>query len=313
MGKFVSIIIPCRNEQDFIAECLDSVVAQNFYKDNLEVLVVDGMSEDKTRQIIKEYAEKHPFIKLKENPKKIAPCALNMGIKSAKGDVIMRMDAHAVYAEDYVSKCLKYMEEYKADNVGGIIKTVTRKQGLMPKAITICLSHFFGAGNSLFRIGAEKPVWSDTVFGGCYKKSIFDKIGLFNENLERSQDMEFNLRLKRAGGKILLAPDIISYYYSKSSLKDFFWHNIKDGTWSVYSLKFVKMPFSLRHYVPLIFVLTLPLSFWPYILVSLYFSFKIAAKEKRTGLFFVMPLVFGTRHLAYGLGSLAGIIKLLWS
>lgn len=311
MANFVSVIIPCRNEESFIAECLDSVALQDFPKSNLEVLVVDGISEDKTKQIVREYQEKYPFVKLLENPNKVTPYGLNIGIKAAKGNIIIRMDAHAKYKDTYISQCVDYLEKSKADNVGGAIITVPAKNTLTAKAITICLGHFFGAGSSLFRTGVEKPTWVDTVFGGCYKKEVFDKIGLFNENLIRSQDIELNLRLKKAGGKILLAPDIISYYYPKSTLKDFFLHNVKDGVWAILPLKFVKIPFGLRHYIPLIFFLTLLLSIWPYILVSLYFSFKIALKEKDNRLFFVMPLVFGARHIGYGLGSFLGIIKLI--
>ena len=124
--------------------------------------------------------------------------------------------------------------------------------------------------------------------------------------------MEFNIRLKKAGGKILLVPDIVSYYYPKSNFKDFFLHNIKDGIWAIYPLKFVKFPLRLRHYIPLILVLTLPLSIWPYLLLSLFFSFKIAVREKDIRLFFIMPLAFATRHIGYGLGSIWGLIKLLF-
>lgn len=309
--KVVSIIIPCRNEEKFIANCLDSVLEQDYSKDSVEILVIDGASTDKTKEIVGEYSQKYPFIKLISNPNKFTPFALNLGIKSSKGEILVRLDAHAKYQKDYISKCVKYLNEYRADNAGGLLRTIPKKDTLTAKAIAISLSSFFGAGNSNFRTGAEKPTWVDTVFGGCYRKEIFAKIGLFNENLIRSQDMEFNLRLKRAGGKILLAPDITAYYYPKSNLKDFFVHNIKDGIWAIYPLKFVKFPLKLRHYIPLIFVLTLPLSIFPYIFVSLYFSFKIAIKEKDLRLFFVMPIVFFVRHFGYGIGSLWGIVKLI--
>jgi len=310
MLSFVSIIIPCRNEEKFIGKCLDSISRQDYPKENLEVLVVDGMSGDKTREIIKEYSEKYSFIKFLENPNKFTPFALNIGIKNAQGEVILRMDAHAGYEKYYISKCVKYLRESGADNVGGVMKTLPSKNTVWAQAIAISLSHPFGVGGSQFRKGTDNPKWVDTVFGGCYKKEIFDKIGLFNENLIRSQDMEFNLRLKEAGGKILLHPEIVSYYYPKSNLKDFFLHNIKDGIWAVYPLKFVKIPLRLRHYIPLIFILTLPLSVWPYILLSLFFSAKISFREKDVRLFFIMPLVFGARHIGYGLGSAWGIVKL---
>jgi len=328
MPILTSVIIPCRNEKKFINRCLDSVILQDFPEEELEVLVIDGMSEDGTRAILKKYQKEYSFIKILDNPKKITPSALNIGIKSSKGEIIIRMDSHAVYEKDYISKCVRYLKKYNADNIGGIIRTLPAKDNITAKAIAISLSHFFGAGGSYFRIGAEKPKWVDTVFGGCYKKEVFKRVGFFNENLIRSQDMEFNLRLKKAGGKILLAPDIISYYYPKSNIKDFFIHNIKDGIWAVYPLKFVKMPLRLRHYIPLIFVLGLlgtgllaiffSVFFWLFIsiicfyfLAAVYFSVKIAIKEKRVRFFVILPIIFATRHIGYGLGSIWGLVKIV--
>lgn len=341
----ISIIIPCRNEEKFIGRCLNSVITQDYPKEKLEVLVIDGMSEDKTKEIIKEYSQKYPFIKLLENPQKFTPFGLNIGIKEAKGKIIIRMDSHASYQLDYVSKCLRYLREYKADNVGGVIKTLPKENTAVAKAIAIALSHPFGAGGSYFRtlggnkvlpsktrhgsyfrLGAEKPRWVDTVFGGCYKREVFEKIGLFSEKLIRSQDIEFNRRLKRAGGKILLVPEIVAFYYPQANLKNFLKHNLSDGTWTTYPLKFGIKIFSLRHLIPLIFVLSLMISailifffpvFWKlflfilsfYFLVSLYFSIKIAEKEKNFGYLFLMPIIFASRHFGYGFGSFLGFIK----
>ncbi len=307
----VSIIIPCRNEEKYIGKCLDSILSQNYPKDKIEVLVIDGMSEDKSKEIIKNYSVKVPFIKLLENPKKFTNFAFNIGIKESKSEVIMIMGAHADYKKDYISKCVKYLKEYDADNVGGVMKTLPSKDTIFAKAIAICLSHFFGAGGAYFRTGSKEIRLVDTVFGGCYKKEVFDKVGLFNENLLRSQDMEFNLRLKKEGGKIFLAPDIIFYYYPSATLKEFYSHNFEDGIWAILPLKFSKMPLKLRHYIPLIFVLSLPSSIWLYIPLTLYFSAKIAIKEKDLRYLFVMPLVFAVRHFGYGLGSIFGLIKLI--
>lgn len=308
----VSIVIPCRNEEKYISICLDSIIANDYPINRIEILIADGMSEDKTRGILKEYIQKYPFVKILDNPEKYTPFALNICIKQAKGEIIMRMDAHSTYEKDYISKCIKYLNKYNADNVGGIWKIVPREKNLVAKSIAFASSSMFGAGDAYYKRGYSGGVkLVDTVFGGCYKKEVFEKIGLFNENLIRSQDMEFNLRLKKAGGKILLVPEIVSYYYPKSNLKDFFFHNFEDGIWAIYPLKFIKIPLKLRHYVPLIFVLTLPLSIWLYIPVSLYFSAKIAFREKGIRYFFAMPLVFATRHIGYGLGSVRGLIKLL--
>lgn len=324
---FVSIIIPCRNEEKFIAKCIESIISQDFPKDHLEVLVLNGMSEDKTEEIAKGYSKKYSFVKVLPNPKKITPVAMNIGIRESKGDVIMKMDAHAVYENNYISDCVKYLEEYEADNVGGVLKTAPSKNTLLARAVALSISSLFGAGNSYFRIGHREPREVDTVAFGCYKKEVFDKIGLYDENLARSQDIELNLRLKKAGGKIVLLPKVVAYYYPQSTLSGFLKHNFVDGIWITYPLKFGVKVFVLRHLIPLTFVLGLigifPLSLFlkPFFfllsfLVILYlvllfsFSWQIAIKEKEAKLFLLLPLIFFLRHLSYGLGSGWGLIKI---
>jgi len=301
----VSIIIPCRNEEKFIGRCLESIANQDYPKENLEILVVDGASEDKTKEIAERFN-----VNVINNPERFTPFGLNLGIKNSRGEIIIRMDAHAVYPKNYISKCVKYLLESGADNVGGIIKTLPSENTLTARAIAKVLSSLFGAGNSYFRIGSKEPRSVDTVFGGCYKKEVFDKIGLFNEKIIRAQDIEFNKRLIKSGGKILLYPDIVAYYYPEASFWKFFQHNLVDGFWTIYPLKFKVRFFSLRHLIPLFFVLTLPLSIWPYILVSLFFSLKIALEEDLR-YFFILPFVFFNRHFAYGLGSLWGLVKII--
>lgn len=307
----VSIVIVCRNEEKFIASCLDSFLEQDYPKDKMEILVVDGMSQDKTRKIVSEYSEKNFFVKIIDNLNKVTPFAFNLGIKNSNGDVIFLAGAHAKYSEQFILKSVQNLYEYNADVVGGALKTISKKNTLWSKAIALSLSSSFGAGNAAFRIGVDKPTFVDTVFGGGYRKEIFDKVGLFNEKLVRSQDMEFSQRLKKVGVKILLVPDIVAYYYPKDTLLGFLKHNFKDGIWAVYPLKFVKIPFKLRHYIPLIFFLTLPISIWPYTPAVLFFSWRIASREKDIKLLFALPIVFFVRHFAYGAGSFFGIIKLL--
>ena len=212
-NPLVSIIIPCRNEEKFIARCLNSVLGQDYPKDKIEILTVDGRSDDGTKQMIKKYIQQYPFIKLLDNPKRVTPAAFNIGIKNSYGELIIIMGAHSIYEKNYISKCVEHLKKYHADNVGGIWKIMPAKNTLINKAIVFASGSAFGAGNAYYRKGYSKGVkWVDTVFGGCYKKEVFEKIGLFNENLKRNQDLEFNLRLRKAGGKILLCPDIIIYY-----------------------------------------------------------------------------------------------------
>ncbi|MFH1462558.1 MAG: glycosyltransferase family 2 protein [bacterium] len=325
---FVSIIIPCRNEERFIGKCLESIAEQDYPKDNLEVLVIDGKSEDKTREIVKDFSLKYPYIKLLDNPQKFTPFALNIGIREARGDVIVRIDAHAGYEKDYVSKCLWHLKESGADNVGGIIKTLPSINTISARAIAFVLSHPFGAA-SYFRKGSKEARCVDTVFGGCFKREVFDKVGLFNEKMVRSQDIEFNKRLKRAGGKILLVPEIIARYYPQTTLKGFFRHNFQDGFWTIYPLSFGVRFFSLRHLIPLILVagfltglvlgmflfwgkVLFILIFGSYLLLNLIFSLEIALREGLK-LFPALTLSFFSRHFGYGLGSIWGLIKIVLS
>lgn len=328
---FVSVIIPCRNEEKYIAKCLDTVLAQDFSAESMEILFVDGRSEDRTREIIEKYKiqNKRYKIQILDNPQRYTPFGLNIGIKAAKGDIIVRMDAHAGYENDYISKCIHYLNETGADNVGGVIKTEPAENTTVARAIAISLSHFFGAGNSFFRTGSGKIREVDTVFGGCFKKEIFTKLGFFNEKLRRSQDIEFNKRLKKASGKIILVPEIGAIYFPQSNIKNFFRHNFQDGVWLTYPLKFGVRFFSLRHLIPLFFLVSMVLFlllgflhsfFWwlfalevlLHAVMNVYFSTLIAFREKNWKFLFLMPLAFDTRQFGYGFGSIWGLVKTLW-
>lgn len=325
----VSIIVPCRNEEKFIKKCLESIISQDFPWNRMEILVIDGNSNDNTRKIVEEFMLKYDFIKLIINEKKITPVALNIGIENSTGDIIIRMDAHSIYEKNYISLCVENLIKFNADNIGGLSITLPGKDSLIAKSIAYVLSNPFGVGNSLFRIGVNKPIEVDTVPFGCYKREVFDKIGIFNENLIRNQDIEFNLRLKKAGGKILLHPRILSYYFARSNLKSFFNQNFQNGFWVIYSLKFSKLPFSIRHLIPFFFVSfliiliigslfsNLPFYFLKslltiYIILVMFASFQICLK-KGLKFFFSLFLSFIILHISYGLGSIFGIFKLIIS
>jgi len=322
----VSVIVPCRNEEKYIGKCLDSILQNDYSEGHIEVLVVDGMSEDRTRTIVGEFAEKHNFIKLHDNLQKIVPTAMNIGIGNATGEIIIRMDAHSTYAKDYILKCVQNLRDRQADNVGGVWITRPGDNSFMGQSIALALSHPFGVGNAHFRIGLKEARVVDTVPFGCYRKEVFGRIGLFNEHLVRNQDIELNLRLKKAGGKILLVPDIISYYHARSTLSSLAKNNFWNGCWVVYSTRFAKLPFSPRHLIPLAFVMTLlgslglSLLFHPLIylflgvagshaLANVMFSFGIARERGFSFFPFLIP-TFLVLHLSYGVGSLWGIWKL---
>jgi len=325
----ISVIIPCRNEEESIQDCLESILQSGYPADKLEVLVIDGMSEDRTRPIVLACARKYPAIKLLNNPKRITPAALNMGIANATGEIILRVDAHSRVNKDYLRRCVEVLESSGADNVGGRIATHPRQPGLLGDAIARCLSHRFGSGNSDFRVGGEELVETDTVFGGCYRRDVFERVGLFNENLARGQDFEFNRRLRKAGGRIVLDPNIVSHYYIHSDLPSFWKHNFQDGVWAVLPFAHSKyLPVTWRHLVPLLFVaglggssalaLVVPGLRWiPLAILAVYgaataiTSVHVAQRADDFRYLVVMPVVFAVRHFAYGLGSCWGLIRLL--
>jgi glycosyltransferase involved in cell wall biosynthesis len=328
---FVSVVVPCRNEEKHIETCICSIIRNDFPKEKLEILVVDGISEDRTRKIIEKYRRKYSFIRLLDNPREITACGLNKGIKESRGEFILWMSAHNKYDRKYISECLDNALEFNADNVGGIIRVVPRNDSLLGRSIAFALSHPFGVGNSPFRTGIKKRKWVDTVFGGCYKREVFEKIGLFNEDLSRGQDMEFNLRMRRVGYRTLLVPEIVSYYYARSDLRSYIRYNFVNGLWAILPMKFVPyMPVAGRHLVPLLFVATLVVlgilsSFSmlflgvlmfvlaSYFITGFYFSRKIAIDGRDWRYLFVMPPIFGLLHICYGLGSLWGFFSVMGS
>ena len=327
----VSIIVPCRNEEQFIAACLDSILASNFPRGRMEVLVVDGLSEDGTKRIVGEYAKAHGFIRLLTNAKKSIPAAMNVGIRSARGEIIMKMDAHTVYAPGYIAKCVQLLEAYGADNVGGVIRTLPREDTLFGRAIATALSNRFGVGNSYFRIGVGEPRLADTAFSGCYRKAVFERVGLYDERIEFSEDIVLNTKLTRAGGKILLVPEIVSEYRARSDMKSFWLHNWRNGKWSVLPFKYASgVPMSWRHLAPLGLVVglgglaTLTLSgvtsplpllllMGAYTSGNLGASAVLALREKDIRYLAVLPVVFGALHFGYGIGAGVGLINLILS
>jgi len=324
----VSVLVPCRNEKIFIKKCFESIIANDYPKNKLEILIIDGMSEDGTRDIIKQYINKYPYIRLLDNPRKITSCALNKGIKNAKGEIIAWMSAHNEYQKTHISKCVRYLKEFNVDAVGGIIIPIPGDNSFIGKTICAVISNLFGVGTSAHKTEPieKTPHITDTAFGVCYKKEVFKKVGLFNEKLIRGQDMEFALRLKKAGLKILLAPEIASHYYTRSGLKSFLKHNFTNGVWAILPFKYTNIiPVSLRHLIPLIFVLSLIglgisaffslvslLSFLLivglYFLCNFCFSLQIAIREKDLRLLFLMPVMFFIFHFSYGLGSVWGLV-----
>ncbi len=318
----VSIIIPARNEEKFIERCVKSFLDCDYPGELIEIIVVDGMSEDGTRDIVNEISIRDNRVLLIDNEKKITPVAMNLGVKASTGEYIFFSGAHSEMPSDYISKCVRHAIESGADNVGGVVKTVPRVKSSVGIAISKVLSSPLGVGGAKFRTGVSKPTEVDTVPFGCYKREVFDRIGYFNEQLVRNQDIEFNLRLKRAGGKIILFPDIELTYYSRSTFKELWNNNFGNGFWVIAGSRYANIPFSLRHLAPLIFVLTLLIGIvfcvffsivcmllWitlgVYLLLILYESFS---RGESLSITLLMILAFPILHFSYGIGSLCAII-----
>ena len=318
MKPFLSVLIPCRNEVRSLGRCLASVIASDYPEDRLEVLVVDGASTDGTRDVISQWARSHVRIRMVDNPRGTTPAALNRGIAAARGDVIARLDAHAALTPTYLSNAVEYLETTGAHQVGGVIETRAQRNGPWSGAVIAALTHPFGVGGSRFRIQrpepGEEPRWVDTVFCGCWRREIFDQIGGFNEHLERGQDMEFNQRLRRAGGKILLAPELTIVYYARAELGPFVKHNWTNGVWAVLPFAYTRgVPVRARHLAPLTLVLALLAAPWTllvYAAANLTASVQVACAQGSWRYLAQMPVAFASLHLPYGAGSLWGVGRL---
>ena len=278
------------------------------------------MSNDGTRDVLLKLARQNECLRVVDNPAQITACGMNAGIRVARGRYIAIMGAHNTYAPDYLRQCVEILEEQGVDNVGGAM--ICDATSLVQSAIAAAHHSSFSVGAARWHdIGYEGP--ADTVFGGVYRREVFDRIGLFDEELVRNQDDEFNLRLIRAGGKIWQSPRIKSWYVPRGSFGALFQQYMQYGYWKVRVVQKHKLPASLRHLVPGCFVLLLVLlpllSLWrahaiwiwltlvaAYCLCNLIAS-ALAAKPKAWKLFPLLPLVFATYHFSYGYGFLRGV------
>ncbi|HZR26246.1 MAG TPA: glycosyltransferase family 2 protein [Vicinamibacterales bacterium] len=322
----VSIIVPCRNEAAFITDCLDSVLAMEYPHDRVEILIVDGMSDDGTRDIVAEYARRYEGVEMLDNPAKTTPAALNRGIRRATGELIVRLDAHSVYQRDYLTRSIDALRESGADCVGGVWVTAIRDDNWFASAVRLTLTHPFGVGNARYRLGASKPCWVDAVPYGCFHRDVFEKNGLYNEALDRSQDLDMWSRIRENGGRILLDPRIESTYRARGRMMDVWRYNFGNGVWVTWPMRLVGTRFRVRHLVPLAFVSALLIGglvgfVWAtawrltafvaaaYLGVAVSVSLVQAARDRDLPLVLTGPLAFAVLHVSYGLGSLWGLVK----
>ncbi len=324
---FVSVIMPVRNEAIFIEQAIRSILDNDYPADKMELIVVDGMSDDGTRQIVEKLSAQDSRIKLIDNPEKIVPFAMNRAIDIAKGEYIIRVDAHSEYSSDYIKSAVEVLERTGAGCVGGYMETLAGADTLVAKAISLATSSKFGVGGSKFRTGGNEELEVDTVPFGCFRKEVFEKAGKYNVKLVRNQDIELSTRIRKAGFRIIISPAIKLKYYNRATFKSLRGQSFSNGKWNAYTLYLIGGGLRPRHLIPAVFVLGLiffgVISFiykpmGAYLLlgyVGLYLTcaiveaLRISVSNKSLLLFPFILLSFVQMHLWYGLGTIWGMIS----
>jgi len=328
----ISVIVPCRNEKGHIYQFLDSLLAQELGPDwELEILVADGLSDDGTRDLLRQYSSRMPAVRVIDNPGRIVSTGLNAALETASGEIIIRMDAHTTYARNYIRQCVTVLHETGADNAGG--PWVAESRGVVGQAIAAASQSSFCTGGGK----SHDPTYEgavDTVYLGCWRRSVFDRIGLFDPELVRNQDDELSFRLLRSGGRIWQSPRIKSSYAPRGSLSALFRQYLQYGFWKVAVIRKHRALASWRHAIPVLFVsfvllaaalaalaaglgmaaLSGALAFTLSAVLTVYLLACMAAALPFAGrldfkAFLLLPLVMSVYHLAYGAGFLAGLFR----
>jgi glycosyltransferase involved in cell wall biosynthesis len=321
----MSFVVPVRNEEEYIRACLQSLVNQSWPVKDLEILVVDGRSSDRTREIIEEIRRQHPELRCLDNPAGIVPTAMSIGIRAAREDVIIRADGHNVYPPDYAANCLKYLDRTGADNVGGPCVTLPADESFGAMLVASVLSSPFGVGNSKFRTSRAEG-FVDTVPFGAFRRKIFDRVGMYNEKLVRNQDNDLNARIRKAGGRIYLTPGLTTSYHPVNSFPGLLKNAWQTSQWHLFTLRENGASLALRHLAPAVFLIILLLlltasfvsalarslligTMCAYLLAGFYFSLR-PGNKRRLAVAFVQPFASFCFHVAYGAGTILGLIYL---
>ena len=325
----VSIVISARNEEKYLRECLNSIAAQDYPHELMELILVDSASEDGTRRIMEEFAQNTDIkTKILENPRGDTPHGLNTGFRAASGDAVMLMIGHAYMPPNHISRAVRLLEEKNADGVCGRIVSVGSGRGTVwDHAIAAAMESSFGIGNATARVGG-KPGWIDNPMLTLYRKTLFERFGYIDERLTRNQDYEFNQRCYAGGAKFWFQPDMPVYYHNRPTLKALWKQYFNSAKWRAFMVGEHQRALRPRHLVPPLFVLTvlglLLASFFSstalaaltaimgiYLATAFAVSVKEAIRRKKILLIFAMPLAFCTIHFAYGFGFLSGFAKFI--
>jgi succinoglycan biosynthesis protein ExoA len=325
----VSVVIPVRNEAAFIGRNLEAALAQDYPADRLEVLVADGLSTDGTRDIVKSIAERvaregsGARVVLVDNPQRIMPTGTNAAIRESTGDVIVLLGGHAEMPSDYLRTCVTTLIERRADAASGALDSIGT--GVVGEAIAAAMSSPYGIGNSGFRTATDgEPFEVDTIPFGAYRRSVFERVGLFNPHMVRHQDYEFNYRVRMSGGRMLLVPGCRARYHVRSSLGALWRQYWPNGVWKGRFLRRFPQSLKIRHLIPSLFALALVASaigamiyrpLWVLFgaIIGAYIGFILVAliefaSRGQWRILPVLPAVMLCLHLSYGLGVWVGLV-----
>lgn len=321
-AEFVSVIVPIRNEAGFIARTMDAIFQQDYPHEQMEILVADGESTDRTREIVAEIAAGADVpVSIVRNQSGIVPTGFNLALRQVHGDIIIRVDGHTLIARDYVRQCVAALQRTGAANVGGRMDPIgTNAFG---KAVALATSSPFGVGGSRFHYSTQEE-WVDTVYLGAWRRDIFDRMGGFDEEQVRNQDDEFNYRIASRGGRILLTPAIKSVYYTRSTVKLLWRQYYQYGYWKVRVVQKHPRQAKARHFVPAGFVLALSFlagtsifstaARWAAVTVAGLYVFcnlaaTVSASRGNRRLFPLTAAAFAVIQTAYGTGFLMGLTR----
>lgn len=324
MNYEVAIVIPTLNEERFISRCLDSIIKQTFKFEKMDVMIIDGGSNDKTKDIVAEYQKSHQNIRFIENKKKIQSVAFNIGLKKSTAPYIIRLDAHAEYDSKYISLCIENLkQDEKRGNVGGRCNILPFNQSLWAQTNAILNHSRFGIGGAAFRVSNEAHN-TDSVPFGSFPRKIIEKIGGMREDLPRGEDNEYNSRIRKAGYKIFFDPNIISSYFARPTLGASCKQMYANGNSIGYLYYIDREAIGIRHLVPLLFVVSglfsiiISVLWSPFCYVfcgglALYLIADAIASimGAKDNVKCTLPLfiLFFCVHVSYGMGTIAGLIK----
>jgi succinoglycan biosynthesis protein ExoA len=322
----VSVIVPCYNEQATIRQLLDAIYNQTYPKNEVEIVVADGLSTDDTRSVINDYQLNHPDLQIRviDNIHRAIPSGLNRAIEAAQGTYIVRMDAHSLPNCNYIQNSIKGLKSGLGENIGGIWEIQPGSSTWVAKSIAIAASHPIGAGDARYRIGGVAQE-VDTVPFGAFHRDLIKKIGMFDETLLTNEDYEFNARIRQSGGRIWLDPSISSIYYARSTLSELAKQYWRYGYWKAKMLRKHPKTLRWRQILPPLFVLALislgilslawNLARWLfafivilYTIVILGIGIQMSLKHSRLSLIIGIPLATATIHFSWGMAFLWGLI-----